>query len=107
MRDKWTLLIAGGCIGSVVGVIGASISDPEVGFPAWVDLTGVVVGFGLGVLTTDSSPSFATRCGRRGGIISERMCTRRNCGARPAAAAVREPGAADAVGDALGDGSGG
>ena len=52
MRDKWTLLIAGGCLGSVVGVIGASISDPEVGFPAWVDLTGVVVGFGLGVLTT-------------------------------------------------------
>jgi hypothetical protein len=52
MRDKWTLLIAGGCLGSVVGVIGASVSDPEVGFPAWVDLTGVVVGFGLGVLTT-------------------------------------------------------
>jgi hypothetical protein len=52
MRDKWTLLIAGGCLGGVVGVIGASISDPEVGFPAWVDLTGVLVGFGLGVLTT-------------------------------------------------------
>jgi Na+/proline symporter len=52
MRDRWTLLIAGGCLGSVVGVIGASISDPEVGFPAWVDLTGVVAGFGLGVLTT-------------------------------------------------------
>ena len=52
MRDRWTLLITGGCLGSVVGVIGASISDPEVGFPAWVDLTGIVVGFGLGVLTT-------------------------------------------------------
>ena len=52
MRDKWTLLIAGGCLGSVVGVIGASISDPQVGFPAWVDLTGVLAGFGLGVLTT-------------------------------------------------------
>jgi hypothetical protein len=35
MRDEWTLLIAGGCLGSVGGVIGASISDPEVGFPAW------------------------------------------------------------------------
>ena len=52
MRDKWTLLIAGGCLGGVVGVVGASISDPEVGFPAWVDLTGVLVGFGLGVLST-------------------------------------------------------
>lgn len=52
MRSNWTLLIVGGCVGSVVGVIGASISDPEVGFPAWVDLTGVVCGFGLGVLAT-------------------------------------------------------
>ena len=52
MRNKWALLIGGGCLGSVVGVIGASISDPEMGFPAWVDLTGVVCGFGLGVLTT-------------------------------------------------------
>jgi hypothetical protein len=52
MRDKWRLLIAGGCLGSGVGVIGASIFDPEVGFPAWVDLTGAVVGFGLGVLTS-------------------------------------------------------
>ena len=52
MRGNWTLLIVGGCLGSIVGVIGASISDPEVGFPAWVDLTGVVVGFCLGVLTT-------------------------------------------------------
>ena len=52
MRSNWTLLIVGGCVGSVVGVIGASIADPEVGFPAWVDLTGVVCGFGLGVLTT-------------------------------------------------------
>jgi hypothetical protein len=45
-------LLVGGCLGSVVGVIGASISDPEVGFPAWVDLTGIVAGFGLGVLVT-------------------------------------------------------
>jgi hypothetical protein len=49
---KWTPLIVGGCVGSATGVIGASISDPEVGFPAWVDLTGVVAGFGLGVLAT-------------------------------------------------------
>ena len=52
MRNNLTLLIGGGCLGSVVGVIGASISDPQMGFPAWVDLTGVVAGFGLGVLTT-------------------------------------------------------
>jgi hypothetical protein len=45
-------LLVGGCLGSVAGVIGASISDPEVGFPAWVDVTGVVAGFGLGVLVT-------------------------------------------------------
>ena len=53
MRSNWKLLIAGGCLGSVVGVIGASISDPEMGFPAWVDLTGVVCGCGLGVLTAE------------------------------------------------------
>jgi pilus assembly protein TadC len=52
MRSKWALLVIGGLLGSVVGVIGASISDPEVGFPAWVDLTGVLAGFGLGVLAT-------------------------------------------------------
>jgi hypothetical protein len=46
------MLLVGGCLGSVAGVIGASISDPEVGFPAWVDVTGVVAGFGLGVLVT-------------------------------------------------------
>jgi hypothetical protein len=45
-----TTLVVGGCLGSVVGVIGASVTDPEVGFPAWVDLTGVVAGFALGVL---------------------------------------------------------
>ena len=45
-------LLVGGCLGSVTGVIGASISDPEAGFPAWVDLTGVVAGFGLGLLVT-------------------------------------------------------
>lgn len=43
-------LLVGGCVGSVTGVIGASISDPEMGFPAWVDLTGIVAGFGLGVM---------------------------------------------------------
>lgn len=47
---KRAVLVVGGCIGSAIGVIGASISDPRVGFPAWVDLTGVVAGFGLGVL---------------------------------------------------------
>lgn len=50
MRPTWTLLVVGGLLGSVAGVIGATISDPEVGFPAWVDLTGVLAGFGLGVL---------------------------------------------------------
>lgn len=44
--------MVGGVLGSAVGVIGATISDPEVGFPAWVDLTGVVAGFALGVLAT-------------------------------------------------------
>jgi hypothetical protein len=44
--------MVGGVLGSAVGVIGATISDPEVGFPAWVDLTGVVAGFALGVLVT-------------------------------------------------------
>jgi len=43
-------LLVGGCLGSVTGVIGASTSDPEMGFPAWVDLTGIVAGFGLGVV---------------------------------------------------------
>lgn len=47
-----TTLVVGGCLGSAIGVVGASISDPEVGFPAWVDLTGVVAGFGLGILVT-------------------------------------------------------
>ena len=50
MRLNWALLVIGGLLGSVVGVVGATISDPEVGFPAWVDLTGVLVGFALGVL---------------------------------------------------------
>ena len=40
---------------AATGVIGASISDPEVGLPAWVDLTGVVAGFGLGVWPLESS----------------------------------------------------
>lgn len=50
MRPTWTLLVVGGLLGSVAGVIGATISDPEVGFPAWVDLTGVLAGFGLGAI---------------------------------------------------------
>lgn len=50
MRSTWKLLVTGGLLGSAVGVIGATISDPGVGFPAWVDLTGVLAGFGLGVL---------------------------------------------------------
>ena len=50
MRSTWTQLVIGGFLGSAVGVIGATISDPQVGFPAWVDLTGVLVGFALGVL---------------------------------------------------------
>ena len=50
MRSIWTLLAVGGLLGSVAGVIGATISDPDVGFPAWVDLTGVLAGFALGVL---------------------------------------------------------
>ena len=50
MRSTWTLLAIGGFFGSAVGVIGATISDPTVDFPAWVDLTGVLAGFTLGVL---------------------------------------------------------
>ena len=52
MRSTWTLLAIGGFFGSAVGVIGATISDPTVDFPAWVDLTGVLAGFALGVLAT-------------------------------------------------------
>jgi hypothetical protein len=44
----WTRLLRGGVIGALVGVTGAFISDPGDGFPAWVELTGVVVGFSLG-----------------------------------------------------------
>jgi hypothetical protein len=44
------VLTIGGRLGSAAGIIGAAISDPEVGFPAWVDLTGVVAGFGVGFL---------------------------------------------------------
>lgn len=50
MRPALTLLAVGGLLGGFVGVVGATISDPEVGFPAWVDLTGVLAGFALGVL---------------------------------------------------------
>ena len=50
MRSNGKLLVIGGLLGSAAGVIGATISDPEVGFPAWVDLTGVLAGSALGVL---------------------------------------------------------
>jgi len=82
MRSNRALLVIGGFLGSVVGVIGASISDPEVGFPAWVDLTGVLAGFGVGVLATGL---FATLT-RRG---ARRHCRngRRTTLARPAAPA--------------------
>jgi hypothetical protein len=46
----WAVLTIGGLLGSAAGVVGATISDPEVGFPAWVDLTGLVAGSGLGLL---------------------------------------------------------
>ena len=49
-RPKRVALTIGGLLGSAAGVVGATISDPEVGFPAWVDLTGVVAGFGVGLL---------------------------------------------------------
>lgn len=64
MRSNWALLVIGGLLGSTVGVIGATISDPEVGFPAWVDLTGVVVGFALGVLAIGLL-AMATPCAAR------------------------------------------
>jgi hypothetical protein len=54
-RAPYRTLIGGGILGSCVGVIGASISDPRVGFPAWVDLTGLMAGFGLGVLVTGTA----------------------------------------------------
>jgi hypothetical protein len=50
MRSTWRLLAVGGLLGSAAGVVGATISDPAVGFPAWVDLTGVLAGFAIGVL---------------------------------------------------------
>lgn len=46
----WAVLTIGGLLGSAAGVIGATITDPAVGFPAWVDLTGLVAGFGVGLL---------------------------------------------------------
>ena len=49
------MLLVGGLLGSCLGVIGALISDPAVGFPAWIDLTGVVAGFGLGVLVISTA----------------------------------------------------
>jgi hypothetical protein len=65
MRSKWTLLAVGCLLGSVAGVVGATISDPEVGFPAWVDLTGVLAGFALGVLV--AGVFAAARASRRSG----------------------------------------
>jgi hypothetical protein len=55
------MLLVGGLLGSCVGVIGASISDPRVGFPAWIDLTGVVAGFGLGVLVSGTGAVLRSR----------------------------------------------
>ena len=57
-------LTIGGLLGSAAGVVGATISDPEVGFPAWVDLTGVVAGFGLGLLAAGLALALAS-LGRR------------------------------------------
>ena len=42
-------------------MIGASISDPKVGFPAWIDLTGVVAGFGIGVLLSGTATVLRSR----------------------------------------------
>jgi len=58
------MLFVGGLLGSCVGVIGASISDPRVGFPAWIDLTGVVAGFGLGVLVSGTGVVLRSRRSR-------------------------------------------
>jgi hypothetical protein len=55
------MLLVGGMLGSCLGVIGASISDPEVGFPAWIDLTGVVAGFGIGVLVSGTATVLRSR----------------------------------------------
>jgi hypothetical protein len=57
----WAVLTIGGLLGSAAGIIGATISDPEVGFPAWVDLTGLVAGFGLGLLTTGLALALLSR----------------------------------------------
>jgi hypothetical protein len=65
MRSNWALLMIGGLLGSAAGVIGATISDPKVGFPAWVDLTGVLAGFGLGVLATGLFATLMRRGARR------------------------------------------
>ena len=61
------MLFVGGILGSCLGVIGASISDPTVGFPAWIDLTGVVAGFGIGVLV--SGTATVLRCRRSHGDV--------------------------------------
>jgi hypothetical protein len=46
------LLLIGGVLGSVAGVVGAALSDRDVGFRAWVDLTGAVAGFAGAFLAT-------------------------------------------------------
>ena len=52
MPFRWRILVIGGFVGSVLGAVGATITDSKMGFPAWVDLTGVLGGFAAGVLTT-------------------------------------------------------
>lgn len=64
----WAVLTIGGLLGSAAGIIGATVSDPEVGFPAWVDLTGLVAGFGIGLLAAGLAlalPSPGRRHSRR------------------------------------------
>lgn len=51
-RSELRFLALGGVVGAVVGVAGATITDSKMGFPAWVDLTGVLGGFAAGVLAT-------------------------------------------------------
>ena len=55
------MLLVGGMLGSCLGVIGASISDPKVGFPAWIDVTGVVAGFAIGVLVSGTATVLRSR----------------------------------------------
>ena len=45
---RWAIVVLGGVVGGIAGVAGAAISEPGVGFPARVELTGVAAGFGVG-----------------------------------------------------------